>query len=79
MVPVDREVLRQKIRDDLKTLTDLEGYAVRWNQASRTERVFWPQTVLDVAEVALPYSLVGRIALRFIRRIAERAKRTGGK
>lgn len=66
---IDKETLRQQIRDDLKTLKALEGQAVRWNRARRAERQFWTGLLLDIAEVAMPCTLAGRIALRFIRRV----------
>jgi len=68
----DNEALRRQIREDLKTLKALEGEAVRWNRARRAEREFWTGLLLDVAEVAMPYTLAGRIALRFIRRVHSR-------
>jgi len=70
--PIDKEALRRQIRDDLITLKALEGQAVRWNRARRAERQFWTGLLLDIAEVAMPYTLAGRITLRFIRRVHSR-------
>ncbi len=70
----DKETLRRQIREDLTTLKALEGEAVRWNRARRLEREFWTGLLIDSAEVAIPYTLAGRIALRFIRRLHGRIK-----
>jgi hypothetical protein len=73
-MPVDKDVLREQIHKDLQTLVGIEGQAVRWNKSRRAERQFWTGLLVDVAEVALPFTLSGRIALRFIRRVAARER-----
>ena len=70
----DKDVLREQIHKDLQTLAGIEGQAVRWNKSRRAERQFWTALLVDVAEVALPFTLTGRIVLRFIRRVAERER-----
>ena len=53
----DKDVLREQIHKDLQTLAGIEGQAVRWNKSRRAERQFWTALLVDVAEVALPFTL----------------------
>ena len=76
MTRLGREALRQEILEDIKALKSIEGEAVRRNRGLRAERLFWTGMLLDVAGVAIPSTLVGRIVLRFIERVAERERRT---
>lgn len=78
MTRLEKDTLRQEILEDIKALKAIEGEAMRRNRGRRAERLFWTGLLLDVAEVAAPYTLAGRIAMRLIRRVAERERRISG-